>query len=128
MMPHLYSGEIFHIILERRFSDAGDLALVCQLTEADTADAVVAQIRMGTAADLAAVVSAGADRSYMPPQTRPANAAYKQPTERILTCVPAAAADGGVCGIMPAGEVGELFHEFCRFFLAYEVCRLHRVD
>ena len=39
------------------FADAGDLALVRQLTEADTADAVVAQVSVGTAADLAAVVS-----------------------------------------------------------------------
>ena len=40
---------------------AGDLALVSQLTEADTADAVVAQVGVGTAADLAAVVSAGGE-------------------------------------------------------------------
>ena len=39
--------------------DAGDLALVSQLTEADTADTVLAQVSMGTTADLAAVVSAG---------------------------------------------------------------------
>ena len=37
-------------------TDAGNLALVSQLTEADTADAVVAKVSMGTAADLAAVV------------------------------------------------------------------------
>ena len=41
------------------FADAGDLALVRQLTEADTADAVVAQVGVGTAADLAAVILAG---------------------------------------------------------------------
>ena len=49
------------MILEGCFSDAGDLALICQLSEADTADAVVAQISVGTAADLAAVVSAGGE-------------------------------------------------------------------
>ena len=31
------------------FADAGDLALIRQLTEADTADAVVAQVSVGTA-------------------------------------------------------------------------------
>ena len=40
-------------------ADAGDLALVSQLAEADTADAVVAQVSVGTAADLAAVVLTG---------------------------------------------------------------------
>ena len=43
------------------FADAGDLALVRQLTEADTADAVVAQVSVGTAADLAAVVATGGE-------------------------------------------------------------------
>ena len=47
---------IFTRNLERSLSHAGDLALISQLAEADTADAVVAQIGMGTAADLAAVV------------------------------------------------------------------------
>ena len=47
--------------LERGFADAGDLALVRQLAEADTADAVVTQIGVGTAADLAAVVLAGGE-------------------------------------------------------------------
>ena len=49
--------------LERGFADAGDLALVRQLAEADTADAVVTQIGVGTAADLAAVVLAGGELS-----------------------------------------------------------------
>ena len=40
-------------------ADAGDLALVSQLTEADTADTVVTQVSVRTAADLAAVVAAG---------------------------------------------------------------------
>ena len=43
---------------EGSLSDAGDLALVSQFAEADTADAVVAQISVGTAAELAAVVLA----------------------------------------------------------------------
>ena len=41
--------------------DAGDLALIGQLTEADTANAVVTKISMGSAADLAAVVAAGGE-------------------------------------------------------------------
>ena len=49
----------FSIFLERSLTHAGDLALVSQLTEADTADTVLAQVSMGTTADLAAVVSAG---------------------------------------------------------------------
>ena len=48
---------------EARLADAGDLALVSQLTEADTADAVVAQVSVGAAADLAAVVLAGGELS-----------------------------------------------------------------
>ena len=39
------------------FLHAGNLTLVSQLSEADTADAVVAQVRMRTTADLAAGVS-----------------------------------------------------------------------
>ena len=49
------------LILEARLSHAGDLALVRQLTEADTADAVVAQVSVGSTADLAAVVLAGGE-------------------------------------------------------------------
>ena len=41
--------------------DAGDLTLVRQLTEADTADAVIAEVGVGTAADLAAVVAAAGE-------------------------------------------------------------------
>jgi hypothetical protein len=48
-------------LLEGCFTHAGNLALVCKLSEADTADAVVAEICMGTAADLAAVVFAGGE-------------------------------------------------------------------
>ena len=44
-------------------ANAGDLALVSQLTEADTANTVVAQVSVGTAADLAAVVAAGRELS-----------------------------------------------------------------
>ena len=39
--------------------NTGDLALVSQLSEADTADAVVSQVCVGSAADLAAIVAAG---------------------------------------------------------------------
>ena len=42
--------------LEACLADTGDLALVGQLAEADTADAVVTQVSVGAAADLAAVV------------------------------------------------------------------------
>ena len=38
-----------------------DLAFVSELSEADTAHAVFAEIRMGTTADLAAVVRAGGE-------------------------------------------------------------------
>ena len=44
---------------EGSLADAGDLALVGQLTEADTAHAVVTQVSVGTAAELAAVVLPG---------------------------------------------------------------------
>ena len=40
-------------------ADTGDLALVSQGAEADTAHAVVTQVSVGTAAELAAVVSPG---------------------------------------------------------------------
>ena len=50
--------------LPRCLSDTGDLALIGQLAEADTADAVVTQIGMGTAADLAAVVVAGGELGF----------------------------------------------------------------
>ena len=42
--------------LPGRLLDAGDLPLVRQLPEADTAHAVVAQIGVGAAADFAAVI------------------------------------------------------------------------
>ncbi len=51
----------FSIFLERSLTHAGDLALVSQLTEADTADTVVPEIGVGTAAQLAAVVLAGGE-------------------------------------------------------------------
>ena len=53
----------FSIFLERSLTHAGDLALVSQLTEADTADTVVPEIGVGTAAQLAAVVLAGGELS-----------------------------------------------------------------
>ena len=46
-------------LLPGSLAHAGDFALVGQLAEADTADAVVAQVRVGAAADLAAVVACG---------------------------------------------------------------------
>ncbi len=52
-----YSGKD----LELGLANAGDLALVGQLAEADTADAVVTKIGVGAAADLAAVVAAGGE-------------------------------------------------------------------
>ena len=71
-MPHFFSipdkihfVKVFllrHIIfLERSLAHAGDLALVGQFPEADTADAVVTQIGVGAAAQLAAVVLAGGE-------------------------------------------------------------------
>ena len=51
----------FSTFLERSLTHAGDLALVSQLTEADTADTVVPEIGVGTAAQLAAVVLAGGE-------------------------------------------------------------------
>ncbi len=51
----------FSIFLERSLTHAGDLALVSQLTEADTANTVVPEIGVGTAAQLAAVVLAGGE-------------------------------------------------------------------
>ena len=57
---------LFHIVLDlvsgrlpASLADTGNLALVGQLTEADTANAVVPQVSVGSAADLAAVVAAG---------------------------------------------------------------------
>ncbi len=47
------------IQLEASFANAGNLSLVSEFAEADTADAVVAKISMGTTADLAAVVLSG---------------------------------------------------------------------
>ena len=49
------------IQLPGRLLDAGDLTLVGQLAEADTADAVVPQVSVGTTADLAAVVAAAGE-------------------------------------------------------------------
>ena len=47
--------------LPRCLLNAGDLALIGALTEADTADAEITQVSMGSAADLAAVVAAGGE-------------------------------------------------------------------
>jgi len=42
--------------LPRSLADSRDLALVSQFTEADTANAVITQISVGTTTDLAAVI------------------------------------------------------------------------
>ncbi len=44
--------------LPRCLSYAGDLALVSELTEADTADAVLTKVSVRSATDLASIVSA----------------------------------------------------------------------
>ena len=46
---------------ERGLPHAGDLALIGQLPEADTAHAVVTQVGVGAAAELAAVVLASGE-------------------------------------------------------------------
>ncbi len=56
-MSILRADEITHEVnLPRSLAYARDLALMCQLAEADTANAVVTQISVGTTADFAAVV------------------------------------------------------------------------
>ena len=45
--------------LEACLSYAGDFALVCKLSEANTADTVIAEVCVRTAANLATVVFAG---------------------------------------------------------------------
>ena len=44
--------------------DTGDLSLVCQFTEADSANSVFSQHRMGTSADIAAGVSSGRELRF----------------------------------------------------------------
>ena len=51
-------------LLERSLADTGDLALVGQFPEADTADAIVTQIGVRAAADLAAVVVASGELGF----------------------------------------------------------------
>ena len=53
--------DVFFIeyLLPRRLAYAGDLALVCEFSEADTADAELTEISVRAAADLAAVVFSG---------------------------------------------------------------------
>ncbi len=46
----------FFPVLPGCFSYAGNFALVCELTEADTADTVLAEVSVGASADLAACV------------------------------------------------------------------------
>ncbi len=51
----------YNSTLPASLADTGDLALVSQLTEADTAHAVVTQVCMGSAADFAAVIAAAGE-------------------------------------------------------------------
>ena len=51
----------FDLTLPAGLADTGDLTLVGQLPEADTAYAVIAQVSMGSAADLAAVIAAAGE-------------------------------------------------------------------
>jgi len=51
----------FAFFLPGRLPYAGDLALIRQLAEANAANAVVPEIRVGPAADLAAVVAAAGE-------------------------------------------------------------------
>ena len=56
-MSILQAAEMTHeAILPACLADSGDLAFVCQLAEAYTANTVVTQISVGTTADLAAIV------------------------------------------------------------------------
>ena len=66
MVNQAFSAEMMHIFANSRrlpgcLADTGDLALVCQLTEADTADAVIAQIGVGSSADFASVIVAAGE-------------------------------------------------------------------
>ena len=47
--------------LPRCFSDAGDLAFISQIAEANPADAVISQVSVRSAADFAAVVFPGGE-------------------------------------------------------------------
>ena len=58
--PNLYYT-LIDLSLPAGLADTGDLALVSQFTEADTANAVVTQVGVGTAADLAPVVCTGGE-------------------------------------------------------------------
>ena len=51
--------------LPRSLLDTGDLALISQFTEADTADAVVTQVSVGSSADVAAVVAASRELRFL---------------------------------------------------------------
>ena len=63
LIRQVLSAPIIKFFLERGLADAGDLALVSQLTEADTAHAIVTQVSVGAAAQLAAVVLTGRELS-----------------------------------------------------------------
>ena len=56
IFPPQAATDIAKLNLPRSLSYAGNLALVSKLSEADTADAVLAEVSVGSAADLATVV------------------------------------------------------------------------
>jgi hypothetical protein len=51
-------------VLPGRLSDSRDLAFISQVTEADSADSVIPQVSVRTAADLAAVVASGGELGF----------------------------------------------------------------
>ena len=59
MRPHPISDCFTINILPACFLDAGDLTCVSQLSEADTANAVLAKISMGSSADFTSVIGSG---------------------------------------------------------------------
>jgi len=56
---------IVKIKLPGCLSYSGNLALVCELTEADTADAVLTEVGVGSTADLASVISASRELLFL---------------------------------------------------------------
>ena len=60
-VPLVAPDHLMGKLLPASLTNTGNLTLVGQLTEADTAYAVITQISVGSAADLAAVVAAGGE-------------------------------------------------------------------
>ena len=54
-------GDYNQKLLPRRLLNAGNLALVCEVSEADTADTVLTHVSVRTSADLATVVFSGGE-------------------------------------------------------------------